>query len=164
MPGQLPCIVGIRFKRAVLLTKFQFRSTMRTDNMEHSNWQREERLKKKKGNLQIQLQFVRTTYFLVHNFQPKTFNFLVTYCPSLTVYLRRSAVSVYVLSLSGITSKFAPPPSLYVDFIHNIYVQVRLVTQLSIPTHAQLQRHRLKFIKNHLKTPTCFGLRPSSGS
>ena len=23
--------------------------------------------------------------------------------------------------------------------------------QLSIPTHAQLQRHRLKFIKNHLK-------------
>ena len=37
------------------------------------------------------------------------------------------------------------------------------ITQLSIPTHAQL-RHRLKFIKNHLKTPTCFGLRPSSGS
>ena len=38
-------------------------------------------------------------------------------------------------------------------------------TQLSIPTHAQLHRHRLKFIKNHLKkTPTCFGLRPSSGS
>ena len=25
------------------------------------------------------------------------------------------------------------------------------ITQLSIPTHAQLQRHRLKFIKNHLK-------------
>ena len=38
------------------------------------------------------------------------------------------------------------------------------ITQLSIPTHAQLERHRLKFIKNHLKTPTCFGLRPSSGS
>ena len=38
-----------------------------------------------------------------------------------------------------------------------------IFTQLSIPTHAQL-RHRLKFIKNHLKTPTCFGLRPSSGS
>ena len=38
------------------------------------------------------------------------------------------------------------------------------ITQLSILTHAQLQRHRLKFIKNHLKTPTCFGLRPSSGS
>ena len=38
------------------------------------------------------------------------------------------------------------------------------ITQLSIPTHAQLQRHRLKFIKNHLKTPTCFGLRPSSGT
>jgi len=37
-------------------------------------------------------------------------------------------------------------------------------TQLSIPTHAQLQRHRLQFIKNHLRTPTCFGLRPSSGS
>ena len=44
--------------------------------------------------------------------------------------------------------------------IHNIH----LLTQLSIPTHAQLQRHRLKFIKNHLKAPTCFGLRPSSGS
>ena len=39
-----------------------------------------------------------------------------------------------------------------------------MLTQLSIPTHAQLQRHRLKFIKNHLKTPTSFGLRPSSGS
>jgi len=39
------------------------------------------------------------------------------------------------------------------------------ITQLSIPTHAQLQRHRLKFIKNHLNTtPTCFGLRPSSGN
>jgi len=25
------------------------------------------------------------------------------------------------------------------------------ITQLSVPTHAQLQRHRLKFIKNHLK-------------
>ena len=25
------------------------------------------------------------------------------------------------------------------------------ITQLSIPTHAQLQRHRLKFIKNLLK-------------
>jgi len=38
------------------------------------------------------------------------------------------------------------------------------ITQLSIPTHAQLQRHRLKFIKNHLKkTPTCFCLRPSLG-
>ena len=37
------------------------------------------------------------------------------------------------------------------------------ITHLSIPTHAQL-RHRLKFIKNHIKTPTCFGLRPSSGS
>ena len=39
------------------------------------------------------------------------------------------------------------------------------ITQLSIPTHAQLQLYRLKFIKNHLKkTPTCFGPRPSSGS
>ena len=48
------------------------------------------------------------------------------------------------------------------------YISMLLVnhffTQLSIPTHAQFQRHRLKFIKNHLKTPTCFGLRPSSGS
>ena len=26
-----------------------------------------------------------------------------------------------------------------------------MIVQLSIPTHAQLQRHRLKFIRNHLK-------------
>ena len=30
----------------------------------------------------------------------------------------------------------------------NIYVSI---TQLSIPTHAHLQRHRLKLIRNHLK-------------
>jgi len=35
---------------------------------------------------------------------------------------------------------------------------------MSIPTLAQLHCHRLKFIKNHLKTPTYFDLRPSSGS
>ena len=29
-------------------------------------------------------------------------------------------------------------------------------TQLSIPTHAQLQRHRLKFIKNHLQNSYMF--------
>ena len=38
------------------------------------------------------------------------------------------------------------------------------ITQLSIPTYTQLHRHRLKFIKNHLKSPACFGLRPSAGS
>ena len=43
-------------------------------------------------------------------------------------------------------------------------VKHNYVTQLSIPTLAQIQRHRLKFIKNHIKTPTCFGLQPSSGS
>ena len=36
------------------------------------------------------------------------------------------------------------------------------VTQLLILTHAHF--HWLKFIKNIKKTPTCFGLRPSSGS
>ena len=30
------------------------------------------------------------------------------------------------------------------------------ITQLSIPTHAQLQRHRLKFIKNYLKNSCMF--------
>ena len=30
------------------------------------------------------------------------------------------------------------------------------ITQLSIPTHAQLQRHRLKFIKNHIKNSYMF--------
>ena len=33
---------------------------------------------------------------------------------------------------------------------------VTQITQLSIPTHAQLQRHRLKFIKNHLKNSYMF--------
>ena len=33
-------------------------------------------------------------------------------------------------------------------FFFNILYEV---TQLSIPTQAQLQRHRLKFIKNHIK-------------
>ena len=46
----------------------------------------------------------------------------------------------------------------------HLYRARNKITQLSIPTHAQLQCHRLKFIKNRLKTPTCFGLRPSSGS
>ena len=49
-------------------------------------------------------------------------------------------------------------------FLLYLYRARSKITQLSIPTHAQLQRHRLKLIKNHLKTPTCFGLRPSSGS
>ena len=30
------------------------------------------------------------------------------------------------------------------------------ITQLSTPTHAQFQRHRLKFIKNHLKNSYMF--------
>ena len=34
------------------------------------------------------------------------------------------------------------------------------ITQLSVPAHAQLQRHRLKFIKNHLKNSYMF--RPST--
>ena len=50
------------------------------------------------------------------------------------------------------------------DLVYTLTKSLTAVTHLSIPTHAQLQRHRLKFIKNHLKTPTCFGLRPSSGS
>jgi len=46
-----------------------------------------------------------------------------------------------------------------------IYFNFDVFTQLSIPTHAQLQRHRLKLIKKpSKKSPTCFGLRPSSGS
>ena len=44
-------------------------------------------------------------------------------------------------------------------------IYIYIYAQLLTPTHAQLQRHRLKFIKKkHLNTPTCFGLRPSSGS
>ena len=61
---------------------------------------------------------------------------------------------------------FVPPGSR--AHVVNLIIPKRLRTNyftlLLIPTHAQLQRHRLKFIKNHLITPTCFGLRPSSGS
>ena len=32
-----------------------------------------------------------------------------------------------------------------------LYRALNKITQLSIPRHAQLQRHRLKFVKNHLK-------------
>jgi len=56
------------------------------------------------------------------------------------------------------------PREKYINILLYLYRARYKITQLSIPTHAQLQRQRLKFIKNHLKTPTCFGLRPSSGS
>ena len=36
-------------------------------------------------------------------------------------------------------------------FLPHFYKTTQAITQLSIPTHAQLQRQRLKFIKNHLK-------------
>ena len=52
-----------------------------------------------------------------------------------------------------------------IRFLLHLYRARNKITQLAIPTHAQLQRHRLKFIKNHLKkTSTYFGPRPSSGS
>ena len=48
-------------------------------------------------------------------------------------------------------------------FFHNyiicllyLYRARNKITQLSIPTHAQLQRHRLKFIKDHLKNSYMF--------
>ena len=37
-----------------------------------------------------------------------------------------------------------------------VYRARNKITQLSIPTHAQLQRHWLKFIKNHLKNSYTF--------
>ena len=37
-----------------------------------------------------------------------------------------------------------------------LYRAPNKITQLSIPTHAQLQHHRLKFIKNHLKNSYMF--------
>ena len=47
---------------------------------------------------------------------------------------------------------FTPYLSIFIYFcgIHNLF------TCLSIPTHAQLQHHRLKFIKNHLKNSYMF--------
>jgi hypothetical protein len=63
------------------------------------------------------------------------------------------------------TDGFTSPPKEGVLRIVILYkISSFEITHLSITTHAQLQRHRLKFIKNHIKTPTCFGLRPSSGS
>ena len=38
-----------------------------------------------------------------------------------------------------------------IDFRGNLAEKHGVATQLSIPTHAQLQRNSLKFIKNHLK-------------
>ena len=73
--------------------------------------------------------------------------------------------------LNKIVYRFIPVISsdICAQTVHNVlllylYCARNKITQLSIPTHAQLQRHRLKFIKNHLNTPTCFGLRPSSWS
>ena len=40
-------------------------------------------------------------------------------------------------------------------FTHRL-VLASMFAQLSIPTHAELQRHRLKFIKNHLKNSYMF--------
>ena len=37
-----------------------------------------------------------------------------------------------------------------------LYLARNKITELSIPTHAQLQRHRLKYIKNHLKNTYMF--------
>ena len=39
----------------------------------------------------------------------------------------------------------------YYYYYFFLYRARNKITQLSIPTHAQLQRHRLKFIKNNLK-------------
>ena len=40
--------------------------------------------------------------------------------------------------------------------IYSFFKTCCVIPQLSIPTHAQLQRHRLKFIKNHLKNSYMF--------
>ena len=48
---------------------------------------------------------------------------------------------------------------IYIYIYIYIYKNIKLysrVTQLSIPTHAQLQRHRLKFIKNDIKNSYMF--------
>ena len=42
------------------------------------------------------------------------------------------------------------------QFLLYLYRARNKIAQLSIPTHAQLQRHRLKFIKNHLKISYMF--------
>ena len=41
-------------------------------------------------------------------------------------------------------------------FLLYLYRARNKITQFSILTHAQLQRHRLKFIKNHLKNSYMF--------
>ena len=42
------------------------------------------------------------------------------------------------------------------SYIFCLYRARNKITQLSIPAHAQLQRHRLKFIQNHLKNSYMF--------
>ena len=73
--------------------------------------------------------------------------------------------SLYV-DLTASSIAFQETSCISIFFLHLSLLSdvCTMITQLSIPTHAQLQSHRLKFIKNHLKTPTSFGLRPSSGS
>ena len=41
-------------------------------------------------------------------------------------------------------------------FLPHFSKTTQAITQLSVPTHAQLQSHRLKFIKNHLKNSYMF--------
>jgi len=50
-------------------------------------------------------------------------------------------------------SRDSPPTCILLLYL---YRARNKITQLSIPTHAQLQRHSLKFIKNHLKNSYMF--------
>ena len=57
---------------------------------------------------------------------------------------------VFYFSLSfHVSTKSGSSSALF--WVSTLKLNSLLRTQLSIPTHAQLQRHRLKFIKNHLK-------------
>ena len=75
----------------------------------------------------------------------------------------------WISRLAGITMRASGVPYLIISTLcskcwsiiacWNVNKPSTWPLNLLTPTHAQLN-----FIRNHLKTPTCFGLRPSSGS
>ena len=58
---------------------------------------------------------------------------------------------MYVLTAVELTPGGSSAVHIYTQTMHRTTQQQEQYTQLSTPTHAQLQRRRLKFIKNHLK-------------
>ena len=84
-------------------------------------------------------------------------------CTSLNIYYSSDLFSSFFESMFILmrywqrceTLRFYSYGSQSLDLFKVSHKQID-IAQLSIPTHAQLQRHRLKFIKNHLKNSYMF--------